>query len=153
MKVLGVDQASHTGYAVVSDGELIRSGTTVFSGHVGKRLSEFANWLRETLSLELPDLLVYERPHFRGYAATLSGVGMIAVINMIAYETGTATMDVHTATLKKFATGYGKAAKSEMTAAANAANDKLKLKTKENNDEADAIHLALYGSKNFGRDL
>lgn len=152
MKVLGIDQASHTGYAVVSDGKLIRSGTEVFTGHVGKRLSEFATWLRNTLIQELPDLLVYERPHFRGYAATLSGVGMIAVINMIAYETGTKTIDVHTATLKKFATGYGKAKKSQMTSAANAATD-LKLKTKENNDEADAIHLALYGSDNFGRDM
>lgn len=150
MKVLGIDQASHTGFAVVSDGKLINSGTVVFKGHVGKRLSEFTSWLRSMLQQELPDLVVYERPHFRGYAATLSGVGMISAINMIAYETGTQLMDVHTATLKKFATGHGKAKKSAMTAAANEETN-LNLKTKENNDEADAIHLALYGSTNFGR--
>lgn len=150
MKVLGIDQASHTGFAIVTDGKLINSGTVVFKGHVGKRLSEFTSWLRLMLQQELPDLVVYERPHFRGYAATLSGVGLIAIINMLAYETGTQLMDVHTATLKKFATGYGRAKKSAMTAAANE-ETKLKLKTKENNDEADAIHLALYGSTNFGR--
>ena len=145
MKVLGIDQASHTGYAVVCDDELIDSGTQVFKGHVGKRISEFATWLRLKLQSELPDLVVYERPHFRGYAATLSGVGMIATILAVCYEFGVRAVDVHTATLKKFATGYGRASKSMMTGAANRAEG-LKLNTKENNDEADAIHLALYGS-------
>lgn len=152
MKILGIDQASHTGFAVVSDGSLQDSGTAIFTGKVGSRLSAFSVWLRDKIQTELPDLIVYERPHFRGYAATLSGVGMIAIINMIAYDCGVPVMDVHTATLKKFATGYGKAKKSQMTAAANAGTG-LDLKTKENNDEADAIHLALYGSENFGRNL
>lgn len=146
MKVIGIDQASHTGYAVVLDGEIIRSGTVVFSGDIGKRLSAFSVWLRDIIKTELPDLVVYERPHFRGYAATISGVSMIAVIQMIAYEVAVRTFGVHTATLKKFATGYGRAGKAEMTAAANADDSSLHLKTKENNDEADAIHLAMYGS-------
>ena len=145
MKVLGIDQASHTGFAVCEDGVLVKSGTQVFTGHVGKRISEFTAWLKLTLQQELPDLVVYERPHFRGYAATLSGVGMISAILAVCYETGVRAIDVHTATLKKFATGYGKASKAAMTDAANSA-EHLQLNTKENNDEADAIHLALYGS-------
>lgn len=145
MKVLGIDQATHTGYAVVDSGSLVDSGTQVFKGHVGKRISEFTAWLKLKIQTELPDLVVYERPHFRGYAATLSGVGLIASILAVCYELGVRAVDVHTATLKKFATGYGKASKSEMTGAANRAEG-LSLNTKENNDEADAIHLALYGS-------
>lgn len=145
MKVLGIDQASHTGFAVVDDGKIVDSGTVIFKGHVGKRISEFTAWLRHKIREELPDMVVYEKPHFRGYAATLSGVGLISAILVVAYELGVRVESVHTATLKKFATGYGKASKAAMTGAANTVG-KLSLNTKNNNDEADAIHLALYGS-------
>ena len=148
MIVLGIDQASHTGFAVVEDGKLIDSGTVVFKGSIGKRLSEFSSWMRSKIREVLPDLVVYEKPHFRGYAATLSGVGMISVINLVGYEVGVRLLDVHTATLKKFATGYGRANKDSMTKAANEEAPELHLKTKENNDEADAIHLAFYGYVN-----
>ena len=144
MKVLGIDQATHTGFAVVEPGVLHVSGTQVLKGKVEQRFSEFATWFRGMIKTHLPDLVVYEKPHFRGYDSTLSGVGLIALILMICHETGTACTGVHTATLKKFATGYGKASKSMMTTMANRIEG-LDLKTKENNDEADAIHLALYG--------
>lgn len=147
MKVLGIDQATHTGFAVVNGETLLCSGTQVLKGAAAQRFHEFSCWLRTMLHTHLPDLVVYERPHFRGYAATLSGVGLIALIQMICYETGTACLGVHTATLKKFATGYGKASKALMTNQANK-DLSLDLSAKENNDEADAIHLALYGAKN-----
>ena len=104
------------------------------------------------LKEHLPDLVVYEKPHFRGYDATLSGVGLISLIQLICYETGTQCIGVHTATLKKFATGYGKATKSEMTTMANRIEG-LDLKVKENNDEADAIHLALYGVEQWKKTM
>lgn len=144
MKVLGIDQATHTGFAVAEPGVLHTSGTKVLRGAVAQRFSEFAAWFGGMIKTHLPDLVVYEKPHFRGYDATLSGVGLIALIQMICYETGTKCIGVHTATLKKFATGYGKASKTEMTTMANRLEG-LSLETKENNDEADAIHLALYG--------
>lgn len=144
MKVLGIDQATHTGFAVVEPGILHTSGTHVLRGQVAQRFSEFAAWFRNMLKTHLPDLVVYEKPHFRGYDSTLSGVGLISLIQMICYETGTQCTGVHTATLKKFATGYGKATKTEMTTMANRVEG-LSLNVKDNNDEADAIHLALYG--------
>ena len=146
MKVIGIDQASHTGFAVIRDGELVKSGTQVFSGDLAKRLSGFLKWFRELVFDELPDFVVFEKPHFRGYAATISGSALIGLIQLVCYETGVACEGVHSATLKKAATGYGRATKKAMTAAAND-KEGTKLKVKENNDEADAIHLALNGEK------
>ena len=143
--VLGIDESSKTGYAVFSDEErLLESGTEVFKGDAGQRFYEFDRWLSQMIITWSPSLLVYEKPHFRGYAATLSGVGLIALILKHAYSAGIPVIGVHTATLKSFATGYGKATKDAMTKAANV-KEGLSLATKENNNEADAIHLALYG--------
>jgi Holliday junction resolvasome RuvABC endonuclease subunit len=150
MKVVGIDQASHTGFAVLDGSKLTRSGTVVFKGTQGKRLSEFLSWLRELIRTEIPDVVTYEKPHFRGYAATINGSSMIGLIEMVCYESGVPTLAVHSATLKKSAAGYGKAKKGAMTAKANAAMG-LNLSVAENNDEADAIHLAIYGGKNFGK--
>ena len=150
MKVIGIDQASHTGFAVLDGSDLTRSGTVVFKGTQGKRLSEFLNWLRSLIREEVPDLVTYEKPHFRGYAATINGSAMIGLIELVCFESGIPTMAVHSATLKKAASGYGKAKKGVMTKMANLVMG-LDLTTAENNDEADAIHLAIYGGKNFGK--
>lgn len=147
MRVLGLDLSSNSGYAVADNGEIIVSGTKRLKGKLGQRLQEFEEWLRSFIREHCPDSIVYERPHFRGYAATLSGVGLIATVEKISYETGLHCEGVHTATLKKFATNYGKANKAAMTGAANLATGK-QLEVVANNDEADAIHLALYGGTN-----
>lgn len=150
MKVLGIDQASHTGFAVLDGAKLTQSGTVVFKGGLGSRLSGFQKWFRNIVQTEVPELVVYEKPHFRGYAATVSGAAMIGIMELACFEFGIATMPVHSATLKKSASGAGKANKAKMTDAANTLMD-LKLRADINNDEADAIHLAVYGGKNFGR--
>lgn len=144
--VIGLDASSKTGYAIIDkeSGDIIVSGTQVFKGKADQRFYEFNQWLDKTLQQYAPDLIIYEEPHFRGYAATMSGVGLIALIKRLSYATGIPNIGVHTATLKKFATGYGKANKQAMTNAANI-KENLQLKSKDNNDEADAIHLALYG--------
>lgn len=148
MIVLGLDLASHTGYAVIVGGTEVRSsGTKTFKGKADKKFSDFSKWIDELLSVIVPDIVVYERPHFRGYAATAMGVGLSTLLRKACYEHGFPVIPVHTATLKKFATSYGKANKEQMTKGINTVFKDLKLETKENNDEADALWLALYGSK------
>lgn len=150
MTVLGIDQASATGWAVVSENEIKASGTAKFKGTRGKKYSEFSSWFRATLMEHNPDVVYCEAPHFRGYAATMIGVGMVAIMHQVCYEMGITIEEVHSQTLKKFATGKGfKVSKDAMTKAASELTGK-KLNTKDDNNEADAIHLAYYGSENFG---
>ena len=143
--ILGIDQATHTGYAVIAEsGDIIVSGTKTFSKSVGARLQEFEEWFDDLLREHAPIMVVYEKPHFRGYDSTVSCVGLVAEMLKCSTATGTPLHGVHSATLKSFATGYGRASKEDMTSAANQATH-TKLNAKDNNDEADAIHLARYG--------
>ena len=144
-KILGLDLASNTGYALIDDNSLVVSGTKSFSGTLPKRLADFETWLVSFVKKYNPNLIVYEIPHFRGYAATMSGVGLSTTTLKIGYTLGFPVVGVRTTTLKSFATGNGKASKEEMTEKANQSFS-LNLNTKENNDEADAIHLANYGA-------
>lgn len=143
-KVLGLDLASHTGYALLDENNLIDSGTVAFAGDLPKRLADFEIWLSSYIKKNNPNLIVYEIPHFRGYAATMSGVGLASIALKVGYTFGFPVTGVRTTTLKSFATGNGKATKDDMT---NKANKQfgLDLGVKDNNDEADAIHLANYG--------
>lgn len=143
-KVLGLDLASNTGFALLIDKDLKESGTVSFPGELPKRLYDFEKWLASYLKENNPDLIVYEIPHFRGYAATMSGVGLSSITLKVGYSFGTPVTGVRTTTLKSFATTNGKATKEEMTAKANELFN-LTLEVKENNDEADAIHLANFG--------
>lgn len=149
MTVLGIDQASSTGWAIVTDGNVAASGTAAFKGERGKKYSEFSQWFRNTLMEYNPDVVYCEAPHFRGYAATMIGVGMVAIMHKVCYEVGISIEEVHSQTLKKFATGKGfNVSKDAMTEAASKLTGK-KLNTKNDNNEADAIHLAYYGSENW----
>lgn len=145
MPILGLDLASHTGYALLEDNKLLKSGTQEFKGKPAKKFCDFSDWFDELLEECMPSLVVYERPHFRGYSATVIGVGLSTIVRMCSFRHGFPVVPVHTATLKSFATKYGKATKEQMTEGINKLMN-LTLKTKENNDEADAIWLALYGS-------
>ena len=61
------------------------------------------------------------RPHHhRGGAATACCVGLVTEIQAFAAEHNIEIMPVHTASLKKFATGSGRANKLEMIEAAKA---------------------------------
>ena len=147
MIVLGLDLASHTGWSVLEgNNKLLASGTQEFKGKPAKKFCDFDEWIEKLLADYMPTLVVYERPHFRGYAATVIGVGLSTIMRMSCFKHGFPVIPVHTATLKSFATHYGKATKEQMTSGINAIFKDLNLKTKENNDEADAIWLALFGS-------
>lgn len=144
MNILALDLATKTGYCTGRDGEHGTSGVQTFDVRRGEspgmRFLRLSAWLREIEKLTGKlDLIAYEQAHHRGGAATQCAVGMVTHVLSFAAEKGIDTMPVHTATLKKFATGGGKADKSAMIIRAR----ELGYAPIDDN-EADAIMLYLY---------
>lgn len=140
--VLALDQASSTGWAIADmHGTILDSGTMKFKGELPAKLVNFYNWLDEMIVLHKPTAIAHEKPHFRGYGATMTGVGFVSCISMQGFLHNLPILSVHTATLKSFATGKGKAKKVSMTAAASEIIGSS-LSAIKDNDAADAIHIA-----------
>ena len=128
MNILAVDAASKCGWALSMSGAL-ESGVEDFSLRRGEspgaRFLRFRKWLLDMSELcrrqtgrDL-ELIVYEQAHHRGGAATEVCVGLTTRLQ--EHQAGIAGCEcvaVHTATLKKRATGRGNAKKPEMIAAA-----------------------------------
>ena len=98
---------------------------------------EFKKTLSSFLKQNPTDLIVYEDAHHRGKAATASGYGYIACIQMVAATHGIEVESRHSASIKKWATGKGTASKKQMV---EACEKKFGYKP-ETDDEADAIWI------------
>lgn len=120
--ILGLDLGTHTGWAAICPDGRIESGVQHFEvargDSPGMRWLRFNAWLDEVLRLTHPDLVVYEQAHHRGGAATEITIGFATRVQEACAEWGTEHTTVHSATLKKFATGNGRASKDEMIEAA-----------------------------------
>lgn len=62
------------------------------------------------------DRIAYEMPHHRGGAATRVLVGLAMHVESFGAKHGIPVFNIHSATIKKFVTGSGKAKKPEMIA-------------------------------------
>lgn len=158
MLIIGLDLATRTGWAVVRDGRVIESGVQDFTKRRGesngvlflrarKWLSEFGHHACASGELRRgkPDLVAYEQAHFRGGAATEICVGLQTRAQEIAAEWGVESAPVPTSTLKRWATGAGKAEKSAMIAWAAG---KIGRQPVDDN-EADAIAVGLWAAEQF----
>ena len=94
------------------------------------------------------DIAVYETPFARGRDATRSLWGIAGIIEACATNAGLPVVDVAVPTIKKFATGHGKASKDDMIAAARRMGYKG-----SNEHEADAVCLLRYAEANLERVL
>ena len=144
MKILALDLATKTGWATNAYGR--DSGTIAFAlkrgESPGMRFLRCRAWLNELycgLTSSVIDVIAYEQAHHRGGAATAVCVGLVTVVQSFAAEHGIELMPVHTATLKKFATGSGRANKQGMIEAAIERGWKP-----EDDNEADAQLLLDY---------
>ncbi len=149
MKILALDLGSTTGWAVVEDGEVLNWGEETFSGVRTERLWRFQDWLHRIIhEFSHVDVLIFERPFCRGLHATRSLWGMAGVAEAEAHGQGLPSIDIVPATLKKWATGNGRASKEDMIAAAYATvtvdrhMDDVSLR----DNEADAILLGMYAA-------
>jgi Holliday junction resolvasome RuvABC endonuclease subunit len=147
VKILALDMATRAGWATNVYGK--KSGYVEFNQKRGEspgmRFLRCRAWLKEMLTLlgGSIDLVVYELPHHRGGAATVVTVGLMAEVLSFAAENGIETMAVHSATLKKFATGSGRANKKDMVRAAK----RLGWDDVEDDNEADASLLLGFAAK------
>jgi Holliday junction resolvasome RuvABC endonuclease subunit len=94
------------------------------------------------------DIAVYETPFARGRDATRSLWGIAGIIEACATNAGLPVVDVAVPTIKKFATGYGKASKDQMIIAAQGMGY-----IGRNEHEADAVCLLRYAEANLERVL
>jgi Holliday junction resolvasome RuvABC endonuclease subunit len=147
MKVLGLDCATKTGWALAEDGKVIESGVQDFSKRRGDSngmmFLRFRRWLEDMIQGQKPGVLCYERAHHRGGAATEIGVNLAGRVQEAAALAGIECSSFHTAEIKKFAVGAGNAGKPEMMEAAA----KLLGRPPIDDNEADACFIALLGGR------
>jgi Holliday junction resolvasome RuvABC endonuclease subunit len=147
--ILGLDLATRTGWAVVKDGRVIESGVQDFSKRRGESngvlFLRARKWLSEFGCPTPPHLVVYEQAHFRGGAATEICVGLQTRAQEMAAEWGIESAPVPTSTLKKWATGVGRAEKAAMIAWAA---ERIGRQPEDDN-EADAIAVGLWAAEEF----
>jgi Holliday junction resolvasome RuvABC endonuclease subunit len=158
MITLGLDMATKTGWCFASNNKIvgrvgkstiIESGVQDFAKRRGEGngllFMRFRKWLIDLCETLKPDLIVYERAHFRGGAATELCVGMQTRAQELAAEIGVESAPVPTGTLKKWATGKGNAGKEQMMEMASVYLGREPI----DDNEADAALLALYGLARF----
>ncbi len=149
MKILALDTATKTGWAIVVDGKVVESGMQDFSKRRGEGngilFLRFGVWLHEIAGLYPIDLIAYEQAHFRGGAATEIGVGLQTRVQEKAAHFEIEAVGIHTGTLKKWATGHGKAEKEKMVEAANRYSPTIIT----DDNQADAVLLGMYASSQF----
>lgn len=144
--ILGIDQASSAGWAICNrSGEIQSYGVQVTTGIPGMKLWRFLTWLDTLVESRQPILIVHEQPHFRGFSSSFLGCGFASIIHLVAAKHNIEVAAVHTQELKKWATGSGGAQKEDMVRAAEKIIGR-NLSVKQDNDKADAIHIARWGA-------
>lgn len=145
--ILGIDQASLTGMARIdrrTDGTPechIRDDLDLtYEKDPCKRMVRYRDWLNGVFLRVKPDLVVFEKPHLRG-GGTYFLAGLRTINILTCYDFGVTFIEVQTSTLKKFATGSGRADKGGMI---EAVRQRLGIDCRTDN-QADAMLLAYYG--------
>lgn len=156
MRILALDISTKCGWAAWNGSRLTASGQQKFEigrgESKGMRLIRFRKWLREMIAEVRPEVIAYERPSFfRGGAATEVIVGFTSVMQE---EAAGAPREIDispisTSTLKKHATGGGRAGKPEMIAAAQ---KRWKIREEITDDEADALCVLAWAVTECGDD-
>lgn len=157
MRILALDLATKTGWALW-DGARIESGVQDFSPHrgesAGMRYLYFNRWLDSMAARSVPktDLIFYEQNFRRGGHASEVAAGFTTRVHEFCASHAIEYGQLNAMTLKKWATGSGKAAKSAMVTAARKFHysgsqaDCIIL----DDNEADAILLCRYALEKFG---
>jgi Holliday junction resolvasome RuvABC endonuclease subunit len=147
MKILALDSGTKTGWATNIPQTL--SGTQDFALRRGEspgmRFLMFQSWLRKMIETTAPQIVIYERAHHRGGSSTEVGVGLTTIIQTVCAELKIEHVAVHSATLKKHATGKGNSSKEAMMEVATG-----KGWVYEDDNEADALWLLDYAIETYG---
>lgn len=141
MRIIALDIALHTGYAI-GDGTVENTvfGTVSFhkfkkdSAVLGRRFSE---WLGEKIEECAPGIIVVEKPFFRG-AASWALSGLVWEAHREAEFNDISRAEYAPTMIKKHVTGDGRAGKDEIITTIRNLGFSVK-----NDHEADAVGLLL----------
>jgi len=137
-RVIGIDPGMMTGWAVL-DGDNLSSGVWDLKADGAAPLWTLGRRLHNSLVLYKPELVCYEEPVARGMAAR-SLNRQLGVIIYICEQNLVPHYPVNPGTLKKHATGSGRADKLDMAEAAA-----LREWVVDDHNAVDALWLADYG--------
>ena len=145
MTTAALDLATTTGYAAVASGVLC-SGTFKCKANPkqtwGEGFLNFRTWLREFLDVEKPDKLFYEEVmRWSSGDAAKVYCGLRAIMLLECWQRGVTVVGLSVGSIKKHATGSGKADKQQMILAAK---KRWKVTPKDDN-EADALAILSLG--------
>jgi len=159
--VLALDLSTNTGWALSDRNNVITSGVQVFDlkrgESKGMRFLRFRKWLKDIIRLgELgkdfsetnPGLVAWEMAHHRGSHATELCVGLVTDTMAEAALFGLEHMSIHSASLKKFATGNGRASKEDMISKVKELYPNLEI---IDDNHADALLLLKYAMDEIGK--
>ena len=122
MEILALDFATKTGWAFIRDGVVEASGVQDFKTKRGESpgmlFLRYKAWLTEMYALSAFTVVGYELPHHRGGDATRVLEGLATHTESFCAEHNIEYGNVHSGTLKKYATGGGKGTKKEVMLAA-----------------------------------
>lgn len=145
MNILALDLGTKTGWALWRDG-LVLSGVQDFSlkrgDGKGMRFVYFERWMADMLAGVT--LVAWEQAHNRGGAATEILNGFVCYTKALCDVRNIPYTSVHSATLKKHATGSGRADKAKMI---GAAGDRWAGQDIADDNQADALCLLDYALK------
>jgi len=148
MRILALDLALTTGWAH-SKNDSHESGTFTIDQKRGEspgmRYIRFNSWLEAMLNGIGPTIVIYEQAHHRGGAATEIAFGLITRVQEACSARGIEYQKLHSVTLKKFATGRGRASKDDIL---ETARERWGRNVQDHN-EADALWMLEWAKEEY----
>lgn len=153
IRALAIDPASRLGWAKLDNG-ILECGMQHFQRrkgrktqedeHVGIQFSRMEIWLWRLLKELQPDVVFCEAPagHYQSLVASQMAFGWRSLILACCARLSIPYEGYAAGTIKKYATGSGKAEKDDMI---HAANQKFRDLEIEDDNTADAVHILCYG--------
>ena len=135
MNILALDIATTTGWKTETSSGVWKLKQKK-DDSTGMKLVRLKSYLKELITLEKIDIVVYERPAGMFKSAIITESELIGVVLLLCEELSLQYTAYSAAEIKKFATGKGNAKKQDMIDAAIALGY-----NPEDDNEADAIHL------------
>jgi Holliday junction resolvasome RuvABC endonuclease subunit len=146
--ILAIDAATKTGWALIKDGKVYESGVQDFSKRRGESngaiFLRFRSWLSRML--DGVSFVCYELAHNRGGAATEIANNLTGRIQEACFERSIEYAPVHSATLKKWACGSGKADKVQMIERATTLLGRPPI----DDNEADSVLMGAWAWEEYG---
>ena len=135
MNILALDIATTTGWKTETSSGVWKLKQKK-DDSTGMKLVRLKSYLKELITLEKIDIVVYERPAGMFKSAIITESELIGVVLLLCEELLLQYTAYSATEIKKFATGKGNAKKQDMIDAAVALGY-----NPEDDNEADAIHL------------